>query len=70
MSKFPDCECGKNDYFHMPDSLAWACKGCGRVIVGTSSTGFKKGASIQKWLNDTHPEIPPMKDPDDTTPTD
>ena len=44
--------CGKNDQKWIPDSLAQHCS-CGFVRVETS-TGWKPGASIQKWLNDTY----------------
>lgn len=59
-----ECECGKNNWCHMPDSLAWFCTGCGRVIVG-SGYKWEKGPSIQKWLNDIYPELPPLEDSDD-----
>lgn len=71
MSKTPDCKCGRNDWTPMPDSLALAClgkdgePGCGRVIVANLDGTYEKGASIQKWLSDINPHLPPLTDPDD-----
>jgi len=48
----PDCKCKENDWFAIPDSLAMGCRNCGRVIVNTGPGKWKKGASIQQWLND------------------
>jgi len=64
----PDCKCGNNHWIPIPDSLAIACmgdNGCGRVLVRTFDDKWEKGASIQKWLSDIHPDLPPLKDPDE-----
>lgn len=63
----PTCECGQNNWFFIPDSLAMACEGCGRVKIRTGE-GYRDGASIQKWLNDTvfkDSDLPPLPDPND-----
>ena len=68
MKNTPICKCGKNEWIGIPDSLALACigkDGCGRVIVYNMKGGYEPGASIQKWLSDIHPEVPPLKDPDE-----
>ncbi len=68
MKKTPDCKCGQNNWTPIPDSLALACMGddgCGRVIVAKLDGTYEKGASIQKWLSDIYPHLPPLEDPDD-----
>lgn len=52
--KMMDCECGKNDWVHIPDSLADACKQCGFVRVLGGPGGYTKGKSIQEWAADVY----------------
>lgn len=43
--------CKKTEWTPIPDSLAECCS-CGFVRVGEDGN-YTRGASIQKWLNDT-----------------
>jgi hypothetical protein len=65
MIEIRECECGINDWSPIPDSLACACTGCGRVLVNKRKGRWKKGASIQKWLNDRCSDLSPLEDPND-----
>lgn len=51
----PKCErCGAEEFFNMPDSLAYVCKECGFVWVCLGPGKFERGADIQTWLQDTY----------------
>jgi hypothetical protein len=52
--EFPKCECGENKWFHMMDSLAFACEACGRVIVMDGHGGWEPGVSLQEWAKDLY----------------
>ena len=56
MSNLPPCpECQQTDFFHIPDSLASACKNCGFVWVsfdGKVEKGkVEKGVPLHELLN-------------------
>jgi len=46
-------ECGgTTEWLPIPDSLAWACKGCCAVQVGSLGGEFTKGKSLVEWAQD------------------
>lgn len=56
--------CGKEEWEHLPDSLADFCAGCGFVRVDEGNGTYSKGHSIQKWVNDVYGKgLPPIPDP-------
>src|SRR4051812_26951320 len=57
----PDCPtCKGTAFIGIPDSLAYACKGCGFVWVGDHND-WKPGATLQEWAKD-HYELAVTRD--------
>lgn len=54
MEMKPCPRCKGADFFNVPDSLAFACSGCGFVWVlcGDDLDDVHPGATIGQWLND------------------
>ena len=54
LREMQECKCGADSWFHMPDSLAWACSKCGEVIIELGKDRFEDGVSIKDWLSDVY----------------
>lgn len=56
--------CGKSNWKWIPDSLAQHCS-CGfvRIEIDEYKNQWKRGASIQEWLNDTYAKDSPIPNP-------